>query len=175
MSRDLLELSVSSSYFSAPQGQQFVFTSSNFTSDGVVTSWTVAALWRDGVNRITFPVLQIWRRRSGDTYDRIASTEITATAESPNQLYSGTIDPPLQFQSGDLLGIYLPPPLGSNGARLLVYFSRHAESTYESTFTDEPLSSIIILTGLTGLGFGIGRPFLALGTSEYPLSAAVLC
>ena len=116
-------------------------------------------------------MLQIWRRSSGDTYDRIASTEITASAESPNQLYSGTIDPPLQFQSGDLLGIYLPPPLGSNGARLLVYFALSVGPTFAFTLTDEPLSSIT----LTGQGISSNRPLLALEISECPLSAAVLC
>ena len=131
----------------------------------------MAAAWRDGTGRNRFPELQIWRRSSGDTYDRIASTGLTAAAESPNQLYSGTIDPPLQFQSGDLLGIYLPPVVDSNGARLLVYFTLGGGPTFEFSFTDEPLSSIT----LTGQGSDIGRPFLSLGTSECPLSAAVLC
>ena len=120
-----------------------------------------------------FSELQIWRRRSGNTYDKIASTELTATAYSFNQLYSGTIDPPLQFQSGDVLGMYLPPDGGSIGARLLVYFALSGGPTYEITVTEEPLSSIT----LTGQGTVISnfRPFLALEISEFPLSAAVLC
>ena len=97
----------------------------------------------------------------------MANTTLTAT-ESPNLLYSGTIDPPLQFQSGDLLGMYIPPFFN---AQLRVRFSRQAESTFKFTTTDEPLSSIT----LTGQGTGIGRPLLALEISECPLSAAVLC
>ena len=127
-------------------------------------------MWYGGTGHNRFPELQIWRRSSGNTYDRIASTELTATAESPNDLYSGTIDPPLQFQSGDLLGMYAPPA-NSNGTQLLVYFSVRGGPTYEFMETDEPLSSIT----LTGQRTGNLRPLLALGTSECPLSTAVLC
>ena len=103
-------------------------------------------------------------------YDRIASTALTATAISPNQLYSGTIDPPLPFQSGDLLGMYIPPNVDSNGTRLLVYFGDEAGSTYEFRSTNAPLSAIMV----TGVETNNDRPFLALEISEYTLSAAVL-
>ena len=129
-------------------------------------------MWIDGVNRTRFPELQVWRRRSGDIYYRIASTALTATAESPNQLYSGTIDPPLQFQSGDVLGMYLPPNVDSSGTRLLVWFGIEAGSTYEFRSTSASLSAII-LSGLEA-DTDNDRPFLSLETSECPLSAAVL-
>ena len=152
-----------------PSNQQIVFPSSNFTRDGAITSWTVAADWNDGAGRNRFPELQIWRRVSGDTYARVASTALTATAESPNQLYSGSIDPPLQFQSGDVLGMYIPPNV-DGGTRLLVWFGDEEGSTYEFRNANAPLSAIL----LTGLETDNDRPFLSLETSECPLSAAML-
>ena len=130
----------------------------------------MAAEWHEtGRNR--FPELQIWRRSSGDIYDKIASTALTAVAERPNQLYSGTIDPPLQFQSGDVLGMHIPPNVDSStGTRLLVYFGDEAGSTYEFRNINVPLSTVM----LTGTETDNGRPFLALEISEYTLSAAVL-
>ena len=148
-----------------PITQQIVFPSYNFTGDGVITSWTVVAEWHETGR---FPELQIWRRRSGDTYDRIASTNLTATARNSNQLYSGTIDPPLQFQSGDILGMYAPP---FADAQLLVSFSLRGWPRYDLTLTDEPLSSFT----LPGESNSDSRPLLALEISECPLSAAVLC
>ena len=138
--------------------QQIVFPSYNFASDGTVTSWTVAADWEDRDGRNRFPELQIWRRRSGDTdYDRVASTNLTATAESSNRLYSGTIAPPLQFQSGDILGMYLP-----RDVRLLVLFAPAVGQTYETRTTITPLTSIMF----SGQETGNDRPLLALEISE---------
>ena len=141
--------------------QQIVFPSYNFTSDGNITGWTVAAWWRNGNGRNRFPELQVWRR-SGDAYDRIASTELTATAQSPNQLYSGTIDPPLQFQSGDILGLYLPRNVNNNGARLLVLFAPEVGQTYKTRTMNAPLTSITF----SGQETGNDRPLLALEISE---------
>ena len=108
----------------------------------------------------------------------MASTELTATAESPNQLYSGTIDPPLQYQCGDLLGLYLPPNVDNNGSWLCVYFARNAGPSYETRSINSPLSSIMV----TGRETGSDRPLLALETTSELLlhilsacSALVLC
>ena len=145
-----------------PNNQQIVFPSHIFTSDGSITGWTLAAQWVDEAGRNRFPELQIWRRRMSNPniYDRIASTLLTAALESSNQLYSDTIDPPLPFQSGDVLGMYLPID-GSNGARLLVNFGIHAGSLYETRNIAVPLSSIVL-----GQEVDNDRVFLALETSE---------
>ena len=133
----------------------------------------MAAQWNGDAGRNRFPELQIWRRRSGDIYDKIAGVELTATAESPNELYSGTIVPPLQFQSGDVMGMHIPPNVDSStGTRLLVYFGEEAGLTYEFRNINAPFSAII-LSGLEA-NTDNHRPFLALEISEYTLSAAVL-
>ena len=106
----------------------------------------------------TFPELQIWRGSGEDTYDKIASTELTATAESPNQLYSGTIDPPLQFQSGDVLGMYLPSGGVVNSSRLLIYLASSSGPEYKYSFSDAPLSRVVV----SELQTDSDRPLLAL-------------
>ena len=129
----------------------------------------MAAEWQGAAGRNRFPALQIWRRSSGDTYDRVASTALTATAESPNELYSETIDPPLQFQSGDLLGMHIPPNNNNNGGtRLLVYFGDEAEATYEFRDGRNAPLSIISVGGATDNA----RPLLALEISSLPTSAS---
>ena len=124
----------------------------------------MAAQWAEG-NR--FPELQIWRR-SGDTksYDRIASTELTATAESPNQLYSGTIDPPLQFQSGDALGMFIPMD-----SQLQVLFAAAAGPIYVSRVTNVSLSTVV----LGGQETNNHRPLLALETLLSECTLIVQC
>ena len=97
---------------------------------------------------------------SGDFYDRIASTELTATAETPNQLYSLTIDPPLQFQSGDLLGMYLPREESDNG-RLRVLFGDNVGPIYQFTGSNAPLSTLLVDGDSDN-----ERPYLALELSE---------
>ena len=145
-------------------GQQYVFPSYNFNSDGIITSWTMVALKIDGAGRTRCPELQIWRRRSGDTYDKIASSDLITTAEGPNQLKSGEIDPPLQFQSGDVLGMYSPPDTDSDGTRLVVVFGFGAGPTYQIRRSNAPLSSV----SLAGqMDTGNNRPLLALQISEY--------
>ena len=141
---------------------QIIFPSYNFTSDGAVTSWTVAAQWAEG-NR--FPELQIWIR-SGDTYNRIASTALTATAESPNQLYSGKIEPPLQFQSGDALGIFTPPD-----SQLHVLFAAAVGPIYVVRVTNVSLSTVVLGRQETNNH----RPLLALETLSSECTLLVQC
>ena len=160
ISRDLLELLApgASEIQNDDDGRQFVFPNYNFSCAGLITSWSLGLVEPRGNDaRINYPQLQIWRRSiSGDLYDRIASTALRAVAESPNQLYSVTIDPPLQFQSGDLLGMFLPRDAANNG-RLRVLFGQNAGPTYR--FADSPAS----LTSLSVDGnMDNDRPFLAL-------------
>ena len=117
---------------------------------------------------MNYPQLQIWRRNiSGDVYDKIASTELTAIAESPNRLYSVMIDSPLQFQSGDLLGMFLPREGGGNG-RLRVLFGQNAGPTYRFTDSSASLTSLSVAGGSDN-----DRPFLAVEISEHTPTTAV--
>ena len=144
-------------------GRQFVFPNYNFSCAGLIMSWSLGLVEpRGGDDRINYPQLQIWRRNigSGDIYDRMASTELTASAETPNQLYSLTIDPPLQFQSGDLLGLYLPREESNNG-RLRVLFGDNVGPIYSFTGSNEPLSTLLVDGDSDN-----ERPYLALELSE---------
>ena len=152
------------------ENMQILFAHTTFTADGNVTSWTMAAEWNVAGGRNRFPELQIFRRRSSssDIFDRIAGAELTATAESPNQLYSGTIDPPLQFQSGDVLGMYTPPNV-DGGTRLQVLFADDTGTRYEFRSANAPLPTITL-----GFAGNNNKLLLSLETSECPAGAAVL-
>ena len=131
--------------------QQLLLTRSVFTSDGFVSGWTVAAEFKDGQD--SFPQLQIWRRAPDQStvYIPVNSAELFADSESPNQLYSGTIDPPLPFQSGDVLGMFLPSNTSSrNASRLTAYFGGNMGANYRVAESNEPLQSIDTLDGSLG-------------------------
>ena len=150
-------------------GRQFVFPDYSFSCAGLITSWSLGLVEQSGGdNRINYPQLQIWRRNSsGDFYDRIASTEQTAAPESLSQLYSVTIDPPLQFQSGDILGMYLPRSEPNDG-RLRVMFGQNAGPTYRFADSAASLTSLSVAGGSDN-----HRPFLAVEISEYTPTTAV--
>ena len=57
-----------------------------------------------------FPELQIWRNDVGNDYDISSSSEITEShSTSTPHMYEHSPDPPLQFQAGDVLGVFTPP------------------------------------------------------------------
>ena len=89
-----------------------------------------------------FPHLQIWRR-CGDasTYFLAGDTELEPDGDElvceTDCIYSGNPDPALEFQAGDVLGIFQP----SEGSCVGVYYDTSAGPTnyfYEIGDTDEP-------------------------------------
>ena len=82
----------------------------NFTCSGSINKWTVAAEWNGGGNNINFPQLEIWRIQSAgsNVYYRVGSTFTEGAVENDSQIYEFVPSPPLQFQPGDILGIYNP-------------------------------------------------------------------
>ena len=80
----------------------------SFTCSGTLTKWTIVASTVGGGSR--FPELQIWRNDAGNTYDISATSEITEShSTSTPHVYEFSPDPPLQFQAGDVLGVFTPP------------------------------------------------------------------
>ena len=63
-------------------------------------------------NGTQFPDLQVWRSdasdSSGNTYIRVTSTTLTAAGESPSAVYTFTPTSLMEFQEGDILGIFQP-------------------------------------------------------------------
>ena len=122
--------------------RQWIMPDISFTCNGSITMWIVGARWNNDVgNQIEYPNLQIWRRRSQENtlYDRIRETNLNdATGENRNQLYIFSLNPPLEFQTGDILGLYQPR---EHRSRLIAYLdtssgpSNYYENSPLTTFT----------------------------------------
>ena len=84
----------------------------NFTCDGSITGWTIGARWRTDGNRDFFPYLLIWRSAGGDNYTLEGSTQLfvpnNGRANDEDYFFNGFPDPPLEFQAGDVLGVFQP-------------------------------------------------------------------
>ena len=104
----------------------------NFTCSGLISKWTVAAKW-NGLRRghVNFPQLEIWRIQSAESnvYNRVGSTLAEETIENDNRTYEFIPSTPLQFQPGDILGIFNPdnPRLG------IYYVERIGPPNYHTT------------------------------------------
>ena len=78
----------------------------NFACSGSITSVVIGAEWENGDEAYT--ELQIWRSNSADVYVKIDGTSIAADEENNSEVYEITLDPPLAFQDGDILGYFQP-------------------------------------------------------------------
>jgi len=88
--------------------QQRIIPSIKFTCTGTLTKWIIGAQRQQGTN---LPQLQIWRlrQRSSNTYDRTTFSDITALNDTDDlNVYEYIPNPPLQFQTTDILGLYQP-------------------------------------------------------------------
>ena len=77
-----------------------------FTCDGIITKWIIGGQW-DGDHPFS-PELQLWREIGNDTYQKINGTLITIETESNDGVYEYDNFPPIPFQAGDILGVYVP-------------------------------------------------------------------
>ena len=79
-----------------------------FNCTGMLTKWIIGAQ-RTLTQTTNHPQLQIWRRRSptSSIFDRIHFSDITDlnATDDPN-VYEYIPNPPLQFQTNDLLGLF---------------------------------------------------------------------
>ena len=77
-----------------------------FTCDGMITKWIVGAMWMNSGN--LYPELQIWRNIENDMYRKINGTLIEVENENEDKVYEYNNFPPIPFQAGDILGVFLP-------------------------------------------------------------------
>ena len=97
--------------------QQRIIPSINFTCNGSITKWIVAAKWENGGRHTYFPELQIWRAGTF-RYVKIGSSTLSATSESQSNVYEHVPSSPLPFQE-DFLGIFQPD---RDTSRLRAYY-----------------------------------------------------
>ena len=77
-----------------------------FTCDGMITKWIIGADWN--ISESLYPELQIWRSSGNYTYQKINGTLIDVETENENRIYEYVNFPPIPFQAGDILGVFLP-------------------------------------------------------------------
>ena len=81
-----------------------IFPDINFTCSGNLTKWIVGGTVG---NKIGGEV-QIWRRNNGseNDYTKVGYSILNATDPDNDNVYEYIPDPPLEFQEGDILGVY---------------------------------------------------------------------
>ena len=137
--------------------QQRLFPNITFTCNGFITKWIVGAD-HEAENDNELPELQIWRNTGGTSYTKANFSQL------PSNTLNGTVaeynlSTPLEFQEGDILGVYQPK---HDKSELVVYYQeRDGPVNYEegniarSTVTldtshseyDYPLVTVEISTG----------------------------
>ena len=90
------------------QRQQRIIPMINFTCNGSINKWIVAARWDDRGDRTFFPQLQIWRRSrtNNNMYTLVDSTPTMGATENTSEIYEFVPSSSLQFQQGDILGVF---------------------------------------------------------------------
>ena len=90
-------------------GQQRIFPSINFSCNGMLKKWMFAAEEKPvGVRRNANSHFQIWRKSSTANYNRVGSSTLQPQRTSDLNVYEYLPNTPLNFQVGDILGVYQP-------------------------------------------------------------------
>ena len=103
-----------------------------FTCDGIITKWIIGADWSQQSNDTLYPELQLWREIKNDTYQKINETLITIETQSDDDVYEYDNFPPIPFQAGDILGVFVPRDENSK-LRLRYEWSRGPTNYYLTT------------------------------------------
>ena len=88
---------------------QYLYPDITFTCNGSITSWSVlvhVGLFA-GSNGFLYPNLQLWRKESDGVYTKVGNTTLSGSFPSDYDIYQ--LDSPLEFQAGDIFGIFQPP------------------------------------------------------------------
>ena len=107
-----------------------------FTCDGMITKWIIAGTWDD--DEMLHPELQVWRNIGNDTYQKINGTFIEPPEFITNNIYEYDNFTPIPFQSGDVLGIFIP----ENGKSRLRVSSENVNSPINYYLQTSPMESV---------------------------------
>ena len=121
--------------------QQRIIPGIKFTCAGTLTKWIIGA--QRTLTQATNPQnlqLQIWRRQgSSNTYDRTTFSDITAmNATDDLNVYEYIPNPPLEFQTNDILGLYQPR---IRDTQVVVYYQRGGGPLNYRSTQNSPLTS----------------------------------
>ena len=97
-------------------------------------------------------------------YRKVNSTIIRILSDEDNEVYEYTVDPPLPFQAGDILGLFHP---GSRDSQLRLSYDGDATAVYYSQYLlrnesgsslfDISGKNVITRTGVPLVSAGIGK------------------
>ena len=145
-----LSIALQSGSLAIPYEQQRIIPGISFNCSGAITNWTIGAEWRTDDNHDRFPHLQVWRSINNcGTNILIGDTELfvpdsAGLVSQTDYVFTGTADPVLEFQAGDILGLFQPR---ESRSRVRVYYDTSAGPTnyYIADTSNQPkLTSFII-------------------------------
>ena len=146
--------------------QQRIIPDINFTCDGAITKWIVVGRWDDGGMRDWYPDLQIWRSTGTNMFTKVGNTTLRVEDGSDSvTYYEYNLTTPLNFQAGDVLGIF-QPDMGRNllGVNFLPGVGpRNYYETLASNDIVEPPSDMFTL----GVEYDNDLPLVAVEISEF--------
>uniref|UniRef100_A0A1X7U839 Uncharacterized protein n=1 Tax=Amphimedon queenslandica TaxID=400682 RepID=A0A1X7U839_AMPQE len=102
---------------------QFIYPWIVFSCNGSVTKWIFGA---NNNGNLSQPELQIWRQLGPNNYNKTGSSLINADTMIGTNLYEFIPQTPLQFQEGDIFGVY---SYKIDGERLVLYEQRESGPT----------------------------------------------
>ena len=89
--------------------KQYLYPEMAFSCNGTITKWIYGAKVTNPISHVTMlPELQIWRKIGYSNYMKIGSSTVNGNKKIGTKLYMFIPQPPLQFQEGDIFGIYVP-------------------------------------------------------------------
>ena len=97
---------------------QYLYPEMVFYCDGIVTKWIFGGIAVHSSHKRRLPELQIWRKININSYIKIASSSVNGSTMIGPNLYEFIPQPQLQFQKGDIFGIYAP---NENETPLILY------------------------------------------------------
>ena len=117
-----------------------IFPDISFACSGNLTKWIIAGeAGYDGAE------LQIWRRNNvgQNNYSLVGSSVLPVSSNSFVDVYNHTPNPPLEFQEGDILGVYQH----SGSEHVKVYYQKTTGPANYRHFTNmDPPLNIKVLT-----------------------------
>ena len=131
-----------------------------FLCNGSVTKWIFGAENQTN-NQNALAEFQIWRQQSLNNYNKVSFSSIkfdNVTMIGTN-LYEFIPETPLQFQEGDIFGVYIPSPSSSQ----LVFYEQIQSGPLNRFRAGDALSTITGTLDLTANNY----PLVAAEISKY--------
>ena len=88
--------------------RQYLYPDILFSCNGSLTKWIYGGINRGNNPHNRLPELQIWHQLGPNNYNKIGSSLVNANTMIGTNLYEFIPQTPLQFQEGDMFGVYYP-------------------------------------------------------------------